>query len=294
MERSSISVRSIATGVPEAPSLIASAIAFLRTHEAENSIQLGVYLTVDLDGATLPLMIVALNEDAVIAVASMTQPFNLLLSHQVDDRAGRTIAEHLTNAGVRIPGVMGAVNVVGPFADAWTKLTGATRREGMRQRILACSSVVGPEDVPGTFRLAQETDRPTVEQWFVDFFVEADEATPAEARSRAESMLRRLRSPAGCGIWEATTGELVAAAGFKDPSGSTMRIGPVFVPPDRRGHGYGKAVTAGTTRHILDSGCAEACLYTDAANPVANHVYEAIGYQPLADSRIVRFRYDEP
>jgi predicted GNAT family acetyltransferase len=68
------------------------------------------------------------------------------------------------------------------------------------------------------------------------------------------------------------------------------RIGPVYTPPEARGRGYGSAVTAHLTQHIRAGG-ADACLFTDLANPTSNKIYAAIGYRPVADFhryRIIR------
>jgi predicted GNAT family acetyltransferase len=41
-------------------------------------------------------------------------------------------------------------------------------------------------------------------------------------------------------------------------------------------------LTAHVTRQILATG-AEACLFTDLANPTSNSIYQRVGYRPVAD-----------
>lgn len=55
------------------------------------------------------------------------------------------------------------------------------------------------------------------------------------------------------------------------------RLGMVFTPPDLRGRGLGKAVTALLCEALLDasSGAGGVVLFADDANPVSNHVYKA-------------------
>jgi predicted GNAT family acetyltransferase len=67
------------------------------------------------------------------------------------------------------------------------------------------------------------------------------------------------------------------------------RIGPVYTPPERRGHGYGSAVTAAASRWALDKRANHVLLFTDLANPVSNSIYQQIGYIPVADALDVRF-----
>jgi predicted GNAT family acetyltransferase len=66
------------------------------------------------------------------------------------------------------------------------------------------------------------------------------------------------------------------------------RIGPVYTPPEHRGHGFASSVTAAASRDILDAGDI-ACLYTDLANPTSNRIYQALGYRRVLDRLTVRF-----
>jgi hypothetical protein len=66
-----------------------------------------------------------------------------------------------------------------------------------------------------------------------------------------------------------------------DPNG--IRIGPVYTPPELRRRGYASAVTAATSQAELDKGRRFIFLFTDLANPTANKIYQAIGYEPVID-----------
>jgi hypothetical protein len=82
-------------------------------------------------------------------------------------------------------------------------------------------------------------------------------------------------------LWE-DDGRVVSLVGHQDTVFGATRVGPVYTPPEDRGHGYASALTADVTRRILAAGSA-ACLFTDLANPTSNKIYAAIGYQPVAD-----------
>ena len=51
---------------------------------------------------------------------------------------------------------------------------------------------------------------------------------------------------------------------------------------EHRGRGYASAAVAEVSRPHVDQGV-RCCLFTDQANPVSNHIYEAIGYRPVVD-----------
>jgi predicted GNAT family acetyltransferase len=102
-------------------------------------------------------------------------------------------------------------------------------------------------------------------------------------------MFDRLDSRSGGLVWLDEGGTRVSVACYKAPTMNGIRIGPVYTPPELRRRGYAGAVTAATTQLMLDRGYGFACLYTDAGNATANHVYESIGYAFVADSIQYRF-----
>ena len=81
----------------------------------------------------------------------------------------------------------------------------------------------------------------------------------------------------------------MSLAGFAGPTPNGIRIGPVYTPPELRGHGHGTAVTAGVSQLLLDRGHKFCFLYTDLANSTSNAIYMRIGYEPVCDSRELAF-----
>jgi predicted GNAT family acetyltransferase len=88
------------------------------------------------------------------------------------------------------------------------------------------------------------------------------------------------------------SGDVVAIAGHANvvATGSIVigRVGPVYTPPQHRRHGYASAVTAHVTRSLIERG-ARVMLFTDAANPTSNSIYQAIGYRLVDELIEVRF-----
>jgi predicted GNAT family acetyltransferase len=72
-------------------------------------------------------------------------------------------------------------------------------------------------------------------------------------------------------------------AGMGGPTPTGIRIGPVYTPPDRRRRGYASALVAAASQAALDEGRRQVFLFTDLANPTSNHIYAAIGYEPVRD-----------
>jgi predicted GNAT family acetyltransferase len=60
------------------------------------------------------------------------------------------------------------------------------------------------------------------------------------------------------------------------------RVGPVYTPAEHRRRGYGAAITSAVVEHLLPL-TTTVMLYTDAANPTSNGVYERLGFRVVAD-----------
>ena len=85
-------------------------------------------------------------------------------------------------------------------------------------------------------------------------------------------------------------GRRAGVHGRADPAvAGQARIGPVYTPPERRGQGFGGAVTAAVSQAARDAGVAEVLLYTDLANPTSNALYQRLGYEPVSRRAIYAF-----
>lgn len=218
-------------------------------------------------------------EDETLAALLRTPPFNIVLAQPLRDEAITFAAEQLRSEGVDTPGVVGAVPEVDLFAQTWTDAP----RLRMSTGIYAARKVRLPEEVPGAMRIAMPEDSELLVEWITAFDTEA---IPADAPhvDVVEAVDRRVRSEtAGFALWE-TDGRVVSMCGFGGRTPHGIRIGPVYTPPELRGHGYGSAVTAHATKCLLDGDRDYCFLYTDLANPTSNKIYMNIGYEFVCDS----------
>jgi predicted GNAT family acetyltransferase len=163
----------------------------------------------------------------------------------------------------------------------WERQRGTTRSKRRAQRIYRLDELRPVEGVAGRPRVATGEHRSLLIDWTEAFAKEALGDAPAPDTERAVD--GRLRGPGtGFLIWEDEDPVSMAGWGGATPSG--IRIGPVYTPPDRRGRGYGSAVTAALSRKQLDAGRRFCFLYTDLANPTSNKIYMDLGYEPVCDS----------
>ncbi|MFF2612445.1 GNAT family N-acetyltransferase [Kitasatospora sp. NPDC058046] len=216
-----------------------------------------------------------------------TPPFAPRLSFMSPATAAE-LATGLAAAGAgftTVAGVGGGAEAVRAFAAAWTAATGTEQSVRVDERLYRLGELTDPPRPPaGRHRLAGPADRELAIRWYQEFLAEVEVELPDVPRAVDE------RTANGClHLWE-DDGRPVALAGSSPVLAGMSRIGPVYTPAESRGHGYGTAVTAAVSAHLLAHGATEVLLYTDLANPTSNSIYQQIGYLSVEDSLIVDFR----
>jgi hypothetical protein len=213
-----------------------------------------------------------------------TPPFPLLLT-----AVPRPAAAHLALALARRPlaGVNADPAVAEAFAGSWRDATGCGARVHRRQRLYRLAGLSWPEPaVDGASRAAAGSDAALLVDWLTAFTREVGDMGSREDHAAAVS--DRL-SYQGVTVWEAG-GVPVSIAGRTRQVAGMVRVGPVYTPPELRGHGYASAATAAVSQQALDAGASEVLLFTDLANPVSNSIYQRIGYRAVEDRTVLAFQ----
>lgn len=212
----------------------------------------------------------------VTGVAVWTPPFRVYVA------APPVQAERLALAMLdrcpAIDGVTGVADESAAFARAWAGRTGGTVAVSMNQRLFELDVVVPPRPVSGAARLAGSDDRDLLVEWTLAFERESNAAPGA---SVAERVVDLMLADGRAWLWD-DDGPACFVGVSRTVSG-VARIAPVYTPPGRRRRGYASALVAAVSRAVLDAGAGRCALFTDLANPTANHVYTALGYRPVAD-----------
>ena len=203
------------------------------------------------------------------------------------DAAARALARALHERDeplLRINGALPAAELVGAET---ARLVDGEVAVAERMRLHTVTNVVPPRPVPGRLRTATPDDLDLVLRWYLAFDVDAAEQAGREGAHQMleppeeDTLLPRIEQ-GRVWLWEDEHGERVHLTAVNPPAYGVARIGPVYTPRERRGHGYARAAVAEVSRMLLDQGL-RVCLFTDQANPTSNRVYEAIGYRPLVD-----------
>jgi len=225
---------------------------------------------------------------AVAGAFMHAPPFPLVLTEVPLEAAAELSA--VTMAGRPLAGVNAYREVAAAFADGWRHRNQAGRVDVYRrQRLYRLAELVWPDPAPaGTARMARDADAKLTAGWFAAFADEVDDMGRGVDQSAAA---RAKISQAGVMVWE-DGGRPVSIACNTVQVGGMVRIGPVYTPPQARGHGYASAATAALSRRLLEAGAEEVVLFTDLANPVSNSIYQRIGYRPVEDRVVLAFSAD--
>lgn len=274
----------------DAGSFLADAGAWLAEREAEHNLILGLSGMLAREpaneGDAQPYLALVTSSSGPIAAALRTPPMNLLLSEVDDLGALELLADDL--AMEALPGATGPPHAVDRFGRAWVERHGGHVEVLLEERIYRLARVRPPATTAGVPRLAGNGDRDLLEAWLMAFH---EEALPEEAdRGRIRRQIQAWDPRTGREYWLLEVdGDPVCLVGAGNPTPSGIRIGPVYTPPRHRSHGYASALTATVSQWQLDHGRRFCFLYTNLANSTANRIYQAIGYEPVTDARMVRF-----
>jgi predicted GNAT family acetyltransferase len=220
-------------------------------------------------------------------VALRTPPWPVIVSGlPLDPGLVESFLTQWLKADPDLPGVSGPVENATAVADVWTRLTGGTTATTLAARLFRLGELVPPA-TPGHAREATEDDIDLLVAWRGDFEVEAlgFRRTPGDGPAAVRRMFEIGDSII---LWE-DGGTPVSWALATRPMNGMSRVGPVYTPPEHRAHGYGSAVTAAVSQHVMAAGARDILLYTDLTNPVSNSIYQKIGYRPVYDSTELEF-----
>lgn len=281
---------------------IAAAEPTLLAEEAANCLPLGLLAALRDGRSADPYLGVVSRARKPLLIAMQTPPYRLILAPAstrltvssptpttTDGDQGATGARGddplapleplIDDLPSTLPGVLGPVEQTAYFADVYCSRHGLMSHLVMTEQIYQCEQVTPPTGVPGAMRRATPAERDLLISWYAGFQSEAGLNQPHDAE---EAVTRDLADPHG-GVWLwLIEGKPVSLAGSRGPTRHGIRIGPVFTPPELRGHGYASALVATLTQELLTSGRRYVFLFTDLANSAVNTLYQRLGYRAVA------------
>lgn len=265
----------------------------LEAAEAANNLMYGLALRLENHPEQIrtPPYFAAVHSGANLVAAALMTPPNNLIVFSVQPASSRPafdlVAQNLRAGEWPVPGVLGPNEPALAFAQAWQALTGEAFNLDMHERVYELRAVTPPPHPGGIFRPALEADLELCARWLYDFHHEAVPMEPFDL-AEAHQTVRQKIADWDFYLWDADGP--VALAGRTRPTPHGWTVGPVYTPPEHRRKGYATALTAELSQLLLDTGKPFVTLFTNLANPVSNSIYQKIGYRPVCDFDMYRFR----
>lgn len=257
--------------------LLAEAGEMLRAREAENSLVIG-FAGSDRAFGGPELAMAAISGGRPAAVILQTSINEAVISTGIGV-AVRALGRALAEAGTRSRGVVGPRSEADAAAAAFAERAGVPVRV---QRRLLLHRLTGEASVGtggGRLRGADERDAELLMAWARGF--EGDTRTPAHGRRNDERVWQGIESGRLYVLEDA--GRPVAAASWGRPTKRTRTINCVYTPPEERGRGRGRSVTALLARQLREAGAEQVLIFTDADDPTPNRVYARVGFAAVAE-----------
>ena len=163
------------------------------------------------------------------------------------------------------------------------------RRYGvaMNQRVHALRAVKPVPEAEGFF--AQVTE---MGDCLVDYDMDFQrEVRNTVTRQEVEKQVRHMIGEGRLYGWR--LGEKIVSIAMKTretPHGQF--ISRVYTPAEERGRGYATSCVAALSRLVLREGNEYCGLFTDLDNPISNHIYKKMGYEPVCDFTLYRLEGD--
>jgi len=259
---------------------------YLLEREAEHNVILGACTNLIRHSETLhkqPWFAIVTEGGKIISAAMVTPPNNLALAHTSDPVALKLIASGLHEAGIEVPGVVGAKDASRVFARLWQG-EGSKLHASLSMRAYQLVAVTPVTNVPGEMRRAIDADCDLLAAWVVGFHEDAHLHGPPPDTDRLMNLYLApgVEDIRGYFLWE-DQGRPVSLAAYVGPTPNGIRVNTVYTPPEFRRRGYASALVAELSQYLLDGGRRYCFLFTDLANPTSNKIYQEIGYRPVCD-----------
>ena len=187
------------------------------------------------------LLLTVWENSEIVGAALQTPPYPLACNG-IPARIAAVVAAEVATMRPDLTGVRGAGRSAVAYADAWRAITGRARQRDSRRAALPVGHARTAIGVDGVSRTASDDDRAVLVDWVEQFFVET--FSHSRDNQAGQEFVRTAQDKGDQFLLWIVDGLPVSMAMLRAPAARVSRIGPVFTPVDRRGHGYGSAITA--------------------------------------------------
>ncbi len=256
-------------------------LAFLETQEAANNLILGLAFGMKKGKYSLKgSLLFSITEENQILFSALQTPGRYLTIYGEERAVPMAISwlsQFCHETEDTIPGILGPDKLALSFVQAWPSQAVIPWKLQRKQRVFQLDQVADIPYAAGKLRRAVSSDQQAIAAWLIDFHLEAiQEDISGSELEKAQQMIHSNRLY----VWEDQ--EIVSMAASTRATQHGITINAVFTPTRFRKKGYASSCVASLSQQLLDQGYQFCSLFTDAANPTSNKIYQKIGYYEVA------------
>ena len=217
------------------------------------------------------------------------KPWKLIMYSPTDntsDELYKFAAEEIYKQDNKLLGVNAETEIANKFARFYCKIAKQKYRLVKPMKILVLEEMQELLNLcDATFRKATEKDREILTQYIKEFHKEAleEEKSDEYANEKFDAYLEREYY-----VLE-KDGKIVCQAVIGRDLLKGKCVSGVYTPKEERGKGYAYNLIYVLSKKCLGEGAEYCVLFTDAENPISNHVYEKIGYVKRVECEELEF-----
>ena len=217
------------------------------------------------------------------------KPWKLILyspTNNISDELYKFTAEQVYKQDRKLLGVNAETEMTHKFARFYCEIAKKHYRLENSLKILVLEKMLPKQNENNAiFRIATEQDKTVLIQYIRGFYKDAlqQELSVEDANQKFETYLER-----GYYVLE-KEGKIVSQAVIGRTLIKGKCISGVYTPKEERGNGYAYELVYELSKKCLDEGAEYCVLYTDAENPISNHIYEKMGYVKRTECEELEF-----
>ena len=252
---------------------------WLSMREGENSYFLGLLPELVEGGPKLGLHFFIVEEDHAILAAGVLLPSQTLCMSWATHEVMVAVVDYLCQSKFVLRNIHGPAHVAGFLGRTYAQHTDQRFELGRAERVYQLARNYYALPGQGHLGVATSADRVLVREWVEGFVAEA--AFELDGRS-IDSLVEALLTQRLLYLWKSPQPVSMAAWVAPTPHGASINF--VYTPPELRGQGYGKAVSAALGSQMLASGLRYCFILTDVNDARTNALYQSIGARTLCEN----------
>ena len=217
------------------------------------------------------------------------KPWKLIMyspTNNTSDELYKFAAEEIYKKDNRLLGVNAETEIAHKFARFYCEIAEQQYKLVKPLKILVLEKMLPKQNVyESVFKKATEKERIVLTQYIKEFNKETlnEEVSDEYVNQKFDAYLEK-----GYYFLE-KEGKIVSQAVFGRTLLKGKCISGVYTPKDEREKGYAYDLVYTLSKKSLDEGAEYCVLYTDAENPISNHIYEKIGYVKRTECEELEF-----